>query len=189
VIMNKTDVFTPEYIKSILTANFETGELFWKERPATNKSNNIFNALYANKHACTAIEKVGGYLFTKMAKDGVTKIFRAHQLIWALYYGDWAKGNIDHINHNKQDNRICNLRITEFGKHNQKNRKQRIDNTSGFAGVYFLSSRNKWSAWIGVDGNQKYLGIFSVKEDAIKARKKASLNYGYHAEHGMPRDE
>lgn len=107
----------------------------------------------------------------------------SHRLAWILYYGEWPDGVIDHINHNGLDNRIVNLRVTDRS-HNNRNATLRKDSTSGVAGVSWDKSQNKWIAQINADGKRKHLGSFTNIEDAIKARKSAVLQYGYHQNHG-----
>lgn len=79
---------------------------------------------------------------------------------------------VDHINHDKTDNRIANLRICTR-QENNRNRRIGINNTSDTTGVYFNEQSKKWVAYIMVDQEQKYLGIYENIEDAIEARKKA----------------
>lgn len=90
--------------------------------------------------------------------------------------GDYTKTQIDHISHNKRDNRKINLRICTPSQ-NSMNAKKRIDNTSGVTGVYFYGSRNKWIAVITVDGKVIHLGYFDTFEEAVEARKSAEEKY------------
>ena len=75
---------------------------------------------------------------------------------------------IDHINHNTLDNRKCNLRICT----NFENQLNKTNNTSGYVGVTWDKSRNKWYVFC----KRKYIGRFNNIEDAIIARK----NYLFH---------
>ena len=81
---------------------------------------------------------------------------------------------VDHINHNKLDNRKTNLRICSH-RQNSMNQKTRRDNSSGHAGVG--KSGNKWRARIYIDGKEVHLGRFDTKEEAIRARKQAELEH------------
>jgi hypothetical protein len=107
----------------------------------------------------------------------------AHRVAWALHYGEWPSDQIDHVNGDKTDNRLENLRIVT-AQGNAKNRSLRSDNTSGHVGVYWVRETKKWSAQIKVDGRQKTIGSFESLEDAVKARKAAEDLNGYHANHG-----
>lgn len=79
---------------------------------------------------------------------------------------------VDHINHNKLDNRKSNLRICTQ-QQNNINTSLKKTNTSGITGVSWDKSRNKWVAHI----KGKQLGRFNTKEEAIEARKQAELEY------------
>lgn len=83
---------------------------------------------------------------------------------------------IDHINHNKLDNRKHNLRIVTK-QQNAFNMKKPSTNTSGYKGVGFHKQRNKWRARIMVDNKDISLGLYDTIEEAIKARKEAEIKY------------
>ena len=90
---------------------------------------------------------------------------------------DCPKGLVvDHINHDTLDNRKQNLEVCTSFKNNQN----RLNNTSGYIGVGWDKSRNKWQANIKVKGKKIYLGRFTNIEDAIIVRKNAEkLYYNY----------
>lgn len=99
------------------------------------------------------------------------KQYMVHQLIYLYHYGFFVN-EIDHINHNRADNRIENLReVTSLA--NKQNMSKRIDNVSGFTGVGFVKSKNKWRARIKNKDKEIHLGMFDNLEDAINARKKS----------------
>lgn len=83
---------------------------------------------------------------------------------------------IDHINHNKRDNRKCNLRVCTKNENNI-NKKIRSNNTSGCTGVCYVKDKRKWKASIRKEGRDYNLGYFLDIEDAIKARKEAEEIY------------
>lgn len=88
------------------------------------------------------------------------------------------KNQIDHKNRNKIDNRKNNLRICT-NIDNARNRNIQSNNTSGFIGVSFDITRNKWAAYFKEIGIKKFLGRFENMDDAIKARLLAEKqNYG-----------
>lgn len=96
------------------------------------------------------------------------KLVKMHIFIGYKYH--------DHINHNKKDNRVENLRPCTH-KQNDWNQPIQINNTSGYIGVCWNKSNQKWFARIKVNGKEKYLGNYTNKEDAIKARLKAENEY------------
>ena len=82
---------------------------------------------------------------------------------------------VDHINHNRLDNRKCNLRICTQ-QQNCMNRKFMSNNTSGCIGVSWDKSKNKWTSQIMLNNKYIYLGCYDTKEEAIKARKQAEID-------------
>lgn len=99
----------------------------------------------------------------------------AHRLAWVYMYGGIPKDSeIDHINNNKKDNRICNLRLATRSE-NQGNVKLRLSNTSGYKGVYFNKRNSMWVAQIMRKGKRFNLGNFSSPVEAHKAYVEASV--------------
>jgi hypothetical protein len=84
---------------------------------------------------------------------------------------------IDHINRNKKDNRLCNLRICDKSI-NAFNIGIKSNNTSGVTGVWFRKDTKKWVAEIKKNYKKISLGCYEKKEDAIKARKEAEIKIG-----------
>lgn len=83
---------------------------------------------------------------------------------------------VDHINHNKLDNRKCNLRICS-DMENSKNKGLRKDNKSGVTGVRWNEHLNKWSASIRYNNNRIHLGYFKDFDEAVKVRREAEDKY------------
>lgn len=82
----------------------------------------------------------------------------------------------DHINRNGLDNRRSNLRLVTNSQ-NSMNRNSGSNNTSGYKGVTWDKTHNKWKAYIRIDGRQKNLGFFSNKSDSVLAYDKAAKKY------------
>lgn len=172
--MNKE--LTQEYLKSILDYEPETGILRWKVRKSTKfKIGDIAGWIDARGYRCICI-------------DG--KEYKAHNIIYFYNYGMFPPNNlyIDHINHRPHDNRLNNFRLTTH-KVNLKNTKLSKNNSSGFNGVIWDKNRNRWLAQIFVNNKHIFLGRFEKKEDAIEARKKANIEYGFHNNHGKTQEE
>jgi hypothetical protein len=113
-----------------------------------------------------------GYLRCTLDKRN----YRVHQLAWLYVYGVWPQHQIDHINHDKADNRIANLRDVTCSMNNQ-NRRRQSRNASGFLGVSWSKDMRRWIAGIKVAGKTVNLGYFADKNDAIKARLTAERKY------------
>jgi HNH endonuclease/NUMOD4 motif len=84
------------------------------------------------------------------------------------------KGYVDHINHNRHDNRVENLRWVSQSQ-NLQNKSKHKNNTSGVTGVSFYNG--KWKAQICIDYTTIQLGSYFIKEDAIRARQKGEERY------------
>lgn len=112
-------------------------------------------------------------------KDGKRTTIRMHRIITGKM-GFQKQNQVDHINRNGLDNRRHNLREVS-NKQNSENQGVRKNNTSGYKGVGWHKSTQKWRAYIKHDGQNIHLGLFDNIKDAIKARKEAEQNYFTHA--------
>jgi len=82
----------------------------------------------------------------------------------------------DHINGNRSDNRLSNLRVVTPSENGHNRTKLNKNNTSGVIGVHFDKSRGKFAASISVDYKTIFLGRFKTYEDAVQARNTAHQN-------------
>lgn len=173
---------SPEAIRELLDYDPGTGLFVWKPRARKwCKSQRSFAAF--------KVTNEGNRAFTSKNSDGYfTGAFlglpvKAHQIAWAHHYGEWPESWIDHINGDRSDNRISNLRLVD-GAGNARNRKRAANNTSGVTGVGWQRRIQKWTAQIKVDGRPIHLGVFASKQDAIAARQLAERKHGFHPNHG-----
>ena len=133
---------------------------------------------------CISVGSIAGCLDVK----GYLRImvscvrYKAHRLAWLAAYGKFPKDQIDHINHDRADNRIINLREATASE-NSKNQTLAKNSTSGVSGVF--PHRNKWQASISSNCKRIHLGTFADKFEAICARKSAERKYGFHINHGV----
>jgi hypothetical protein len=100
----------------------------------------------------------------------------AHRLAWFYINGAWPKDQIDHINLDRADNRIANLREASNGQ-NMANGSKRADNKSGAKGVCWCPKRKKWRASLQLNSKHVYLGRYSTLEEAAAAYRKAATEY------------
>jgi hypothetical protein len=113
----------------------------------------------------------GGYLKVNLYKNKVAKTYMVHQLIAFTFLNHKPSGYkivINHINHKKNDNRVCNLEITS--QRQNANRKH-LKSKSKYVGVHHIKSSNKWMARIVINGERKYLGVFKNEYSAHLAYK------------------
>jgi HNH endonuclease/AP2 domain len=104
--------------------------------------------------------------------------YLAHRLARFWLRGEWTPPHleIDHINGNKADNRLCNLRHCKPSQ-NRMNRGVPAHNTSGKKGVSFRKERGKWRAEIHISGKKRHLGYFETAELAHAAYYKAATEH------------
>jgi len=110
----------------------------------------------------------------------VGKRYMAHRMAWLYVHGEWPSGQIDHINQDKTDNRIANLRVVT-NKQNQENVTNWSHNKSGRRGVRFKSG--KWIAEIIQHKKKVHLGTFDTIIDAVEARIAAEKFIFTHSAH------
>ena len=142
---------TFQKIDQVLSYNSENGELRWKVYVASN-------AKKGGLAGC--IHKQGYRVIFYSGKS-----YSAHRLAWLLYYGDWPSYEIDHINSNRADNRISNLRDIPHVANMQNLKKGRGDGLPYTA----KTKSGKWSSVIKINGKAKYLGLFSNSQEAHDA--------------------
>jgi hypothetical protein len=111
------------------------------------------------------------------------RAYFAHIVVWAFANGRWPTGEIDHIDGNKTNNRIENLRECSTSE-NQRNQAIKKSNNSGVTGVHWHAQSRSWRAQVRHDGRTISLGLFKSIEEAAAARSAANIQYGYHANHG-----
>jgi hypothetical protein len=170
-----------EYLLLVLSYEEDTGELRWKKRTPDmfqsakrpSMTCNSWNAKHSGKPV--AYTGVRGY---RRFKVGVGQQL-AHRVIWKMVHGQ-EPIEVDHINGNRSDNRIANLRSVTKTQ-NQRNAGKRHDNTSGVVGVYWYPKYGKWLVKIGKRSASRsgHIGYFETKELAIEARRMAEEAHGY----------
>ena len=164
---------TQSELRELLDYDQESGFFYWK------------------KTSCPRLEigEVAGYIthgYVKITVGGVK--YYAHQLAWLYVYGEWPKGDLDHIDMDRSHNWISNLRPATASQ-NAANAGLYNSNSSGIKGVAFAKRERKWKAYIRKDGNLIHLGYFARLEDAAAARHNAAIAMQgtFACEHQVPR--
>lgn len=174
-------------LPKILAADHETGRLYWLTRTPdmfqTGRHTAAhtcakWNAARAGREAFTALT-MNGYLHGRIWGRG----YLAHRVIWALATGEWPTDQIDHINGNRSDNRLCNLRSVSHAE-NAMNVRRPASNTSGHIGICKPTRTGRWVAYITIEKSRRHLGSFDSMEAALSARQSAERQYGFHENHG-----
>lgn len=161
----------PEVLRKILRYDAETGNLYWRTRPVeffpTRAAASRWNGRYAGTEAFAKIERQGykvGSVFSAL--------YKAHRVIWAIEFGHWPPEYVDHIDMDKTNNVLSNLRLATR-QQNRANTRANGNSLSGVKGVYRHSDNVRWRAQIAVSGVKKHLGLFADIEDAKAAYARA----------------
>lgn len=128
-----------------------TGRVTWKVSRADRRAGDVAGTVHHN-----------GYYVVRF----LNKFHRMHRVIWLHQYGEWPKCVIDHINGDGLDNRLCNLRDVTVAQ-NQWNRVKKN------RAVYWNSNSGKWTVSLTVNGERKYFGSFSDKQQATEVAEQA----------------
>jgi len=178
-----------DFLRKIFHYSPDTGELRWKPRTpdmferiegprhSPESKCQIFNANFAGKvaggvdsHGYVTLHFLGHFL-------------KAHRVIFTLMTGQQPEGEIDHINHNRSDNRWSNLRDVPK-RQNSLNQKRHCTNKTGVTGVSYVKNISKYIAYIYRDNKQHRIGYYESIAEAAEARRLAEIEYGFHPNHG-----
>jgi hypothetical protein len=130
-----------------------------------------------NQPAGTIVGTSGTRGYLQCSIDG--KPYKLHRLAWLYVHGAWPADQIDHINHNTSDNRLCNLRVVSSAQ-NHQNRARKTNSSSGYLGVTWHKRERRWQAQLEVNGKAIHLGSYQDLGLAIAARKQAELKFHPH---------
>lgn len=145
------------------------GKLYWKKVAHPNKQ-------YLVGREAGSIHKTKYRHVTWLGK-----IHKVHRLIFLIVNG-WLPKEIDHINGNRSDNRIDNLRAVTRTE-NQQNRDKCINNTSGHKGVSWHKASKAWFVRISLNKKSKIIGYFKDLELAALVAEEARIKY--HGQYAM----
>jgi hypothetical protein len=145
---------TKQYVQELFLYEESSGNLIRKKSVSTNtKAGDV-----------VGIKNSHGYLHFRINR----KLFFVHRVVWLFHKGSWPTGVIDHINRNKLDNRIENLRDTTIQANNINKDLQR-NNKTGIRNVSWRDRNKVFCASCRRGGKQNYLGEFKNAKDAEQA--------------------
>lgn len=105
--------------------------------------------------------------YFRVGIDG--KDYQVHRVAWALHYGEWPTGVIDHIDGDKTNNQAANLRDVSVAVNMQNRRTATSGTASGLLGATWHKPSRSWQARIKTSGQTISLGYFKTPEDAHAA--------------------
>jgi hypothetical protein len=147
-------MITQSRLKQLLDYDPETGVFKWRES----------NSNRAPVGSVVRGLSRGGYLRARL--DG--RLYYCHRLAWLYVYAKWPSEHLDHVNHNRSDNRLCNLREASNSENMQNRAGPTVRSTTGTLGVGVMPG-GRFRAQIVVEGKNTYLGCFDSVEDAESA--------------------
>lgn len=156
---------TPSALRNLLDYDKSNGKLRWRN-PTARQTKEWFDGTKQSR----------GYRGVRIGK---TKYY-VHAVAWAIVKGKWPKG-IDHIDHDKANNKWTNLRAAT-PQQNAYHRSRNRNNSTGVRGVTKFDNK-RWRgskpfrAVIAVDGRLIHLGLFATITEAAKVRRQAELQY------------
>ncbi len=143
---------TQDRIKEVMHYDPETGEFSWLKSSGTMK-----------KGSRAGADHHEGY--RKIKLNRIT--YQAHRLAWLYVHGCWPREHVDHINGDKGDNRICNLREATMAQNKQNSHRPNSNNKIGLLGV--SKSGERFHAKITKFAKCIHIGSFDTAEQAHEA--------------------
>lgn len=171
-----------EELKATFKYDPESGDLF--KRPFTD-SIGRYQTRYSKSPIRNVLTNEGGKSYYRTKITGKRGEVLVHRIIFKMLYGVEPE-SIDHINGNGLDNRMVNLRGCTHSE-NHRNVKRAVNNSSGVTGVSRSRDKLRWRVRIRVGKNDINLGEFKNFDDAVRVRRQAEIDYGYHPNHGSDR--
>lgn len=174
-----------ETCRKIFDVNPSTGEIYWRPRTLEMFSHckfpkRAFKVWTKNWSGKRALKTANNEMYLSGEYLGVS--YKSHQIIW-LYVNRCWPDNIDHIDGNRQNNSIENLRNVTKAE-NARNQKRRKDNSSGFTGVYWREDKQMWQGGFRYNKKQQHVGYFESLEECVKEVKRQREEKGFHKNHG-----
>lgn len=159
---NKEELLTAANVRQLFDYDPYSGTLAWRDPP--------WPGAKRSPGARAGYRRKDGYLFVKYRG----KFFAVHRVIWLWVHGRWPRPTIDHIDRNKSNNVLHNLR--EATRLEQTiNRGLLRSNSLGVMGV--RRHGNRFCSRIKVEGRYMWLGTFRTIDEASAAYVRASRLY------------
>jgi len=145
-------MITQERVKELLC--YKDGSLFWRVRRGKMRAGSMAGTRHNR-----------GYL--QVAVDN--KLYLAHRIVFLYHFGYIPENEVDHIDRNRLNNKIENLREASRSC-NSRNSTQQSRTSAGVKGITWYKPTQKWQARITVHGTLKCLGYYSDFTEAVAHR-------------------
>jgi len=161
-------VLDADEVRRLLDLNYETGELRWTAAASSGRIAGRIAGYVSNNGYCQI--KIG------------QRMYLAHRLVWLIVHGEWPAGQIDHIDGNRLNNAVDNLRVVTAAQNIQNIAVTGRKSASGLVGAIYVPGeprrRDKWESRIKVNGVSHRLGLYATPEaaHAVYLRAKAQLH-------------
>lgn len=144
-------MITQARLKELITYDSDTGFMIWVKD-------------YGNRKEGTRAGSISrkGYMSLRIDK----KLYFVHRLIWLFVHGTFPSEFIDHIDGNKSNNRLVNLRAVSRRENSQNLSQHRGGKKPG---CYYNRSRKKWEAQISINNKKIHLGMYLSEQEAHAA--------------------
>lgn len=149
--MGKEEVIVKR-LREYLSYDPQTGIITWKKHKHRSTIQPGDRAGYID---------ASGYEYVRINRMAIA----SHIIAWALTYGECPENHIDHINGDRSDNRIVNLRTATF----RQNQQNRLIHRNGRLPGALPKKNGKWEAKASINGKTKYLGLYPTAEEAHEA--------------------
>lgn len=156
-----------EFLRECFDADFENGKLIWRNRPLHHFDSKKRMMWWNSKHAGNTAGAPGnqGYLKVWVTFCGKRYGLLVHRVLWCMKFGKWPYQTIDHIDMNRANNRLENLREASY--------EQQSANRKGMGaylkGVTFDKATKRFVAQITISGKNKFIGRFNTEIEAHQA--------------------
>lgn len=159
----------------------DSGLFFWRKKDGDDYHTKSWNTRYSGKE-CGKLNG-DGYIIIAITRMGKRRHVQAHRLAWFVMTGSMPFGEIDHIDQNRRNNKIDNLRDVSASI-NMRNASMRSNNKSGAIGVCWRKQKSKWAAYATINKKQHFLGLFSNIDDAKAVVAEFRSKHGFTDLHG-----
>lgn len=153
-------------VRRIFDYDPDKGLLLWRERGFGRRVGSAACS-WPGRH---------GYLYITLTVKTPRRHYLVAHLVWAWMHGRWPTGQIDHINRDKADNRLCNLRETTQSR-NMVNKSPLKSSRSQRNGVKLDMRNGRYYPYLWVGNRNIYMGGYATADEAYEVRMAAEIAY------------